>query len=130
VGDVISDGDIRNRFNNFYAEKALPLSGNTSDVNITEGVVIKNNMDSGRAVDIFMNNVLVSSTSGIMHNGTYTFYINGNKYKTINFNESSTNSTYYVQVGSNSFKIEIGGPAISDMEFANSSKGKFFNFIY
>jgi len=130
VGDVISDGDIRNRFNNFYAEKALPLSGNTSDVNITEGVVIKNNMDSGRAVDIFLNNVLVSSTSGIMHNGTYTFYINGNKYKTINFNESSTNSTYYVQVGSNSFKIEIGGPAISDMEFANSSKGKFFNFIY
>ena len=130
VGDVISDGDIRNRFNNFYAEKALPLSGNTSDVNITEGVVIKNNMDSGRAVDIFMNNVLVSSTSGIMHNGTYTFYINGNKYKTINFNESSTNSTYYVQVGSNIFKIEIGGTTISDMEFANSSTGKFLNFIY
>ena len=130
VGDVISDGDIRNRFNNFYAEKALPLSGNTSDVNITEGVVIKNNMDSGRAVDIFMNNVLVSSTSGIKHNGTYTFYINGNKYKTINFNESSTNSTYYVQVGSNIFKIEIGGTTISDMEFANSSTGKFLNFIY
>ena len=130
VGDVISDGDIRNRFNNFYSEKALPLSGNTRDVNLTEGVVIKNNMDSGRAVDIFLNNVLVSSTSGIIHNGTYTVYINGNKYKTINFNESSTNSTYYVQVGSNIFKIEIGGTTISDMEFANSSTGKFLNFIY
>ncbi len=63
------------------------------------------------------------------HNGTYSIYINGNKYKTINFNENSTNSTYYVQIGSNSFKIEIGGPVITDMEFANSSTGKFLNFI-
>jgi glucosyl-3-phosphoglycerate synthase len=129
VGDVISDGDIRNRFNNLYSEKALTLSDNTSAVNITEGVLLKNNMDSARTVDIFMNNIKVSGTSGIFHNGTYSIYINGNKYKTINFNENSTNSTYYVQIGSNSFRIEIGGPVISDMEFANSSTGKFLNFI-
>jgi glycosyltransferase involved in cell wall biosynthesis len=130
VGDVISDGDIRNRFNNLYSEKALPVSGNTSKVNITEGVIIKNNMENGRTVDIFMNNIKVSSTSGIIKNGTYSIFVNGNRLRTITFNDNSTSNTYYLQLGSNIFKIEIGGPIISDMEFANSSTGKFLNFVY
>jgi glucosyl-3-phosphoglycerate synthase len=130
VGDVISDGDIRNRFNNLYSEKALPVSGNTSKVNITEGVIIKNNMENGRTVDIFMNNIKVSSTSGIIKNGTYSIFVNGNRLRTITFNENSTTNTYYLQLGSDIFKIEIGGPIISDMEFANSSTGKFLNFVY
>ncbi len=130
VGDVISDGDIRNRFNNLYSEKALPVSGNTSKVNITEGVVIKNNMENGRTVDIFLNNIKISSTSGIIKNGTYSIYVNGNRLRTITFNDNSTSNTYYQQVGSDILKIEIGGPIISDMEFANSSTGKFLNFVY
>jgi glucosyl-3-phosphoglycerate synthase len=130
VGDVISDGDIRNRFNNFYAEKALTVSGNTAPLNLTEGVVLKNNMGNGRTVDIFMNNVKVSSTMGIFNNGTYAIYVNGNRYKTITFNMNSLNNTYYVNAGNNSFRIEIGGPIITDMEFANSSTGKFLNFVY
>ena len=130
VGDVISDGDIRNRFNNLYSEKALPVSGNTSKVNITEGVVIKNNMENGRTVDIFLNNIKISSTSGIIKNGTYSIYVNGNRLRTITFNDNSSSNTYYQQVGSDILKIEIGGPIISDMEFANSSTGKFLNFVY
>jgi hypothetical protein len=130
VGDVISDGDIRNRFNNLYSEKALQVSGNTSKVNITEGVVIKNNMENGRTVDIFLNNIKISSTSGIIKNGTYSIYVNGNRLRTITFNDNGTSNTYYQQVGSDILKIEIGGPIISDMEFANSSTGKFLNFVY
>lgn len=130
VGDVIRDGDIRNKFNNFYAEKALQLSGNTSQVNLTEGVVITNNLGTGRTVDIFMNDQKVSSNMGIFHNGIYAIYVNGNKYRTITFNDNSTSNVYYVQVGSNSFRIEVGGPIPTDMEFANSSTGKFLNFVY
>jgi glucosyl-3-phosphoglycerate synthase len=130
VGDVISDGDIRNRFNNFYADKALTVSGNTSQLNITQGVVITNNIATGRTVNIFLNNQQVSSTIGILNNGTYAIYINGIKYKTITFNDTSINNTYYVVDGSNNFRIEIGGPIPSEMKFANSSTGKFFNFIY
>ena len=130
VGDVISDGDIRNRFNNFHADKVLPVSGNTSQLNITQGVVITNNIATGRTVNIFLNNQQVSSTMGILNNGTYAIYINGIKYKTFVFNDTSINNTYYVEDGSKSFRIEIGGPIPSDMEFANSSTGKFLNFIY
>ena len=129
VGDVIRDGDVRNRFNNFYAEKAVPLS-NTSQVNLTEGVVIKNNMENGRTLDIFLNDQKVSSSQGILKNGTYTIYVNGERYRTITFNENNPNNVYYVQVGSSSFRIEIGSPVVTDMEFANSSTGKFLNFVY
>jgi hypothetical protein len=132
VGDVITDGDLRNRFNNFYAEKALPVSGNTSALNITEGVLLKseNSNTSGRIVNIYMNNVEVSSTMGILTNGTYEIYLNGVAYKTITYNPNSVTNTYYVQDGSRSFKIEIGPPVVTDMQFASSTTGKFLNFVY
>jgi glycosyltransferase involved in cell wall biosynthesis len=132
IGDVISDGDIRNRFNNFYAEKALPVTGNTSQLNITEGVLLKSEMSNtnGRIVNIYLNNVEVSSTMGILTNGTYEIYINGVAYKAITYNPNSITNTYYVQSGSNNFKIEIGPPVVTDMQFANSNTGKFLNFVY
>jgi glucosyl-3-phosphoglycerate synthase len=129
VGDVIRDGDLRNRFNNFYATKALS-TGNNSDLNLTEGVLITNNLDNGRTVDVFMNNQQISHTSGVFKNGTYSIYVNSAKYKTFTYNENSPMNTYYVQIGSNLFKIVIGGPELSDMDFAPSSTGKFLNFQY
>jgi glucosyl-3-phosphoglycerate synthase len=86
-------------------------------------------VENGRTVDVFMNNQKVASTSGILKNGTYSIYVNGIKYKTINFNENSPSNTYYLQVGNYNVRIEIGGPVNSDMEFAPSSKGKFLNFV-
>jgi glucosyl-3-phosphoglycerate synthase len=132
VGDVITDGDLRNRFNNFYAEKALPVTGNTSQLNITEGVLLKseNSNTSGRIVNIYENNIQVSSTMGILTNGTYAIYINGVDYKTITYNPNSITNTYYVQSGSKTFKIEIGPPVVTDMQFASSSAGKFLSFVY
>ena len=108
VGDVIRDGDLRNRFNNFYAEKELQLTGHTTPVNITEGVVLKNSIENGRTVDIFMNDQKISSSAGVIENGTYTIYVNDNRYKTFIFNENSPNNVYYVTIGSNSYRIEIG----------------------
>ena len=67
---------------------------------------------------------------GILKNGSYTIYVNGERYRTITFNENNPNNVYYVQVGSSSFRIEIGSPVVTDMEFANSSTGKFLNFVY
>ncbi|WP_048191923.1 glycosyltransferase [Methanobacterium sp. SMA-27] len=129
VGDIIRDGDLRNRFNNFYAAKAIS-TGNESDLNLTEGVVITNNLDNGRTVDIFMNNQQISHTSGVFKNGTYSIYVNGVKYKTFTYNENNPTNTYYVEIGSNLFKIVIGGPELTDMDFAPSSTGKFLNFQY
>ncbi len=129
VGDIIRDGDLRNRFNNFYAAKAIS-TGNESDLNLTEGVVITNNLDNGRTVDIFMNNQQISHTSGVFKNGTYSIYVNGVKYKTFTYNEKNPTNTYYVEIGSNLFKIVIGGPELTDMDFAPSSTGKFLNFQY
>ena len=127
--DIIRDGDLRNRFNNFYAVKALS-TGNTSDLNLTEGVIITNNLDNGRTVDIFRNDQQISHASGVFKNGTYSIYVNGLKYKTFTYNENSTTNTYYVEIGSNLFKIVIGGNEFTDMDFAPSSSGKFLNFQY
>ena len=127
VGDIIRDGDLRNRFNNFYAVKAI---SSDSDLNLTEGVVITNNLDNGRTVDIFMNNQQISHTSGVFKNGTYSIYVNSVKYKTFTYNENNPTNTYYVEIGSNLFKIVIGGPELTDMDFAPSSTGKFLNFQY
>jgi glucosyl-3-phosphoglycerate synthase len=130
VGDVITDGDIRNRFNDFYAIKALPVIGNTSQLNLTEGVILKSENQNGRTINIFMNNVEVSSTVGILTNGTYEIYVNGIPYKTITYNPNSINNVYNVDVGNNNFRIEVGQPAITDMQFANSTTGQIFNFVY
>jgi glucosyl-3-phosphoglycerate synthase len=129
VGDVIRDGDLRNRFNNFYAEKLLQLTGNTTTINITEGVVLENSIENGRTVDIFLNDQKISSSAGVMENGTYTIYVDGTKYKTFTFNENSPNNVYYVTIGINSYRIEIGNVIGTDMAFANASTGKFLNFV-
>jgi glucosyl-3-phosphoglycerate synthase len=129
VGDVITDGDIRNRFNDFYATKALPVTGNTSQLNLTEGVILKSENQNGRTINIFMNNVEVSSTIGILTNGTYEIYVNGIPYKTITYNPNNINNIYNIKVGNNNFRIEVGQPVITDMEFANSTTGQIFNFV-
>jgi glycosyltransferase involved in cell wall biosynthesis len=129
-GDVISDGDLRNRFNNFYAEKALQTNGNSDNINITEGMILTNNMQSGYNINLYLNNSLVSSSYGIIKNGSYSIYINGIKYKTITLNPDNLNQPYTVVIGDDIFKIEFGTSLMTDMEFANSSSGKFLNFIY
>lgn len=129
VGDVIRDGDVRNRFNNFYAVKSLQLSDNSSEVNITEGQVIKNNMEPGRNVDIYLNNTKICSTSGILQNGTYTIDVDGITYKTFTFTDTSPSNTYYVVIGSDTYKVVIGSPVVTDNEFANTQTGTFMNFI-
>lgn len=129
-GDVISNGDLRNRFNNFYAEKALQTNGNSNNVNITEGMILLNNMEMGHNINLYLNNTLISSSYGVINNGTYSIYINGVKYKTITINQDNLNQSYYIYIGEDTFKIEFGTPVTTDMEFANSSSGKFLNFIY
>ncbi len=129
-GDVISDGDLRNRFNNFYAEKALQTNGNSDNINITEGMILTNNMQSGYNMNLYLNNTLVSSSYGILNNGSYSIYINGVKYKTITLDQDNLSQPYTVIIGDDVFKIEFGTPVMTDMEFANSSSGKFLNFIY
>lgn len=129
-GDVIRDGDLRNRFNDFYAEKALQTNGNSDNVNITAGMILSNNMETGYNVNLYLNNTLISSSYGIINNGTYAIYINGVKYKTITLNPDTLNQPYYIYIGEDTFKVEFGTPVMTDMEFANSSSGKFLNFIY
>lgn len=129
-GDVIRDGDLRNRFNNFYADKALQTNGKSDNVNITEGMILTNSMSNGTNVNLYLNNTLISSSYGIINNGSYTIYLNGAKYKTINLNQSNLNQSYYIYIGDDTFKIEFGTPVMTDMEFANSTSGMFLNFIY
>jgi len=129
-GDVIRDGDLRNRFNNFYAEKSLQTNGNSDNINITEGLILSNNMETGHNINLYLNNTLISSSYGVINNGTYSIYINGVKYKTITLTQDNLNQSYYIYIGEDTFKIEFGTPVTTDMEFANSSSGKFLNFIY
>ncbi len=130
IGDKISDGELRNRFNNIYAEKALQTNGNSDNINITEGLILSNNMENGYNVNFYLNNTLISSSYGIVHNGTYSIYINDVKYKTITLDPANLNQSYYVYIGDDIFKIEFGTPVMTDTKFANSSSGKFLNFIY
>lgn len=129
-GDKISDGDLRNRFNNLYAEKALQTNGNSDNINITEGMILSNSRQNGYNINLYLNNSLISSSYGIIKNGTYSIYINGVKYKTITLTPDSLNQSYYIYIGDDTFKVEFGTPVMTDMEFANSTSGKFLNFIY
>ncbi|KAF5086510.1 Undecaprenyl-phosphate 4-deoxy-4-formamido-L-arabinose transferase [anaerobic digester metagenome] len=127
IGDSISDSDLRNVFKNLYVEKALPLS----DQNITmdQGFIIKTNNEPGRIVNIYVNNQKVATTVGVLKNGTYTIYVDGSKYKTIQFNDQNPNKTYSIYMGNSLIKVEIGDRVPSDMEFAQSDEGKFLNFV-
>ena len=66
---------------------------------------------------------------GVLKNGTYTIYVDGSAYKTIRFNDQNPNKTYSIYMGNSLIKVEIGDRVPSDMEFAQSSEGKFLNFV-
>ncbi|HSO25926.1 MAG TPA: glycosyltransferase, partial [Methanobacteriaceae archaeon] len=84
VGDVIQDGNLRKVFNNVYAQKNLPTEGSqASNITIQEGILIQNGEEKGRRVNIYLDNQKLTSTSGVMTNGSYTIYINGQKVRTI-----------------------------------------------
>ena len=130
VGDVISDSNLRNVFKNVYAEKNLQLQNTNRNITVKEGVLIKTDSENGRAVNISINGTPVTMTSGIFGNGAYSIYVDGSRYKTIEINDDTSSTSYYVKVGEYTIKIDIGalGTAQSDMEFAPSDKGKFLNF--
>ncbi len=127
IGDVIRDSDLRNVFKNIYAEKTLPVQ--SSNLTVKEGMLIDTNTETGRLVNVSINNNLVTTTSGIFKNGTYAVYVDGVKYKTIRINVNDLPATYYVHTGDYTIKIDIGNTTNSDMEFATSSNGRFLNFI-
>ena len=130
VRDVIRDSDLRNVFKNVYAEKSLQLQNTSSNITVTEGVLIKTNSEPGRTVNMSINGNTLATTSGIFSNSTYSIYVNGYKYKTIEINDNTPPTSYYVTVGGYTIKIDIGAATTnSDMNFASSTKGIFLNFM-
>lgn len=127
-GDQIQDGDLRNKFHNFYAIKSI-FTENNNDLKITSGVIINNN-NNGRVVEIYRNNQLITTTSGVFKNGTYSICVNGIRYRTFTYNENNPTQPITFYLGNNYFKILIGGSIVSDMEFAHSYTGKFLKFQY
>jgi len=128
-GDRIQDGDLRNRFHDFYAVKSI-FTENSRDLKITTGIIISNTNPNARAVDIFRNNQLITTTSGVFKNGTYSICVNGIRYKTFTYNENNPTQPIVLRLGNDIFKIVIGGFTTSRMGFAPSYTGKFLNFQY
>ncbi|HEY0196733.1 MAG TPA: dolichyl-phosphate-mannose-protein mannosyltransferase, partial [Methanobacterium sp.] len=129
VRDVIRDSDIRNIFKNLYAEKNVPVEG-YNNLTVEEGVFIKTGADTGRIVNVYVDNLRVASTKGIFENGTYGVYINGLRYKNIYFNDQNPEGNYYIYLNDRIIRIEIEREDKSDMIFANVNEGMFLNLIF
>ncbi len=128
IGDIIRDSNIRNVFEDLYAEKSL-LS-NSSNLQIKEGIFLKNGNVNGNTVNIYMDNQLISTTAGKLKNGTYEIYVNNVKEKTVYYNSKNTKNIYYVYWGEHTIKVEVGGPINSNVAFADANKGRFLNIIF
>ena len=129
IRDVIRDSDVRNIFKNLYAEKNVPVD-NYANLTIKEGVIIKTGSDDGRIVNIYIDDQRVASTKGVFKNGSYGVYINGLRYKTINFDDQTPEGNYFIYLDDMTIKIEIERPDKSDMDFATVDDGKFLNLIF
>ncbi|MDI3550151.1 MAG: glucosyl-3-phosphoglycerate synthase [Methanobacterium sp.] len=128
IRDVIRDTDLRNYFQNLYAQKNIPLT--TPNITVTEGVIIKNTLSDGKIINFYLNNEKIGSTTGILEDGTYTMYVNGYFYRTIKFNNSSSQKTFFVTRGNNVVKIEIAGDIKSSAELPTANDGILFNFNF
>jgi len=128
VRDVIRDTDLRNYFKDLYAEKNIPL--NTSNLTVTQGLVLKNTVTDAKVINLYLNNQKIGTTTGILKDGAYKIYLNGYLYKTIQIDNNSTQKTFLVTKGSNVVKIEIAGDAKSGTEFPTSDNGIMFYFNF
>nr|WP_243686818.1 hypothetical protein [Methanobacterium formicicum] len=128
IRDVIRDTDLRNYFQDLYAQKNLPLT--TSNMTVTEGLIVKNTLSDGKIINLYLNNEKVGTTTGILKDGAYKIYVNGYLYKTIQINNSSSQKTFLVTKGNNVVKIEIAGDAKSSAELPTSNSGILFNFKF
>ena len=128
VRDVIRDTDLRNYFKDLYAEKAIPL--NTSNLTVTQGLVLKNTVSDAKVINLYLNNQKIATTTGILKDGSYRIYVNGYLYETIRVNNNSTQKTFLVTKGNNVVKMEIAGDAKSGAEFPTSDKGIMFYFNF
>jgi glycosyltransferase involved in cell wall biosynthesis len=130
VRDSIPDSNLRNIFKNVYAEKKLQTSNNQSNLTIEEGVIIKTGLEDAKNINVYLNNEKISSTTGIMNNGTYNILVNGAKFRTISYTDDKSVRTYEYTVNGKKIKIEIEGATRSDMQVADSGQGEFLNFIF
>ncbi|MEG3225080.1 MAG: dolichyl-phosphate-mannose-protein mannosyltransferase [Methanobacteriales archaeon Met13] len=128
VRDVIPDTNLRNIFKNIYAEKNLLLS-DSGNMSVKKGFILRTGTESGKNINIYLNDKKLSTSTGIIHNGTYSIYLNVAKYREIFINENKSKNTYYIPVGRYKFKIEVEGNVNSDMEIPTVNKGIFLNFI-
>jgi glucosyl-3-phosphoglycerate synthase len=129
IGDVILDSDLRNKFKDIYAMKALSVQGD-GNLTINEGVLIEPASKNAKTVNIYLNKQKISTTTGILKNGIYSIYLNGKMYQTISIDPNKPNNNFYVYSGSNTIKIEIVGDDTSNNQFATSDRGMLFNFIF
>ncbi|MDP3066654.1 MAG: glycosyltransferase [Methanobacteriaceae archaeon] len=128
VRDVIPDTNLRNIFKNLYAEKNLLLQ-DAGNITVKKGFILRTGTESAKNINIYLKDKKLSTSTGIIHNGTYNIYLNGVKYREIFINENEANNTYYIPVGRYTLKIEIEGNVNSDMEIPTLNKGIFLNFI-
>lgn len=130
IGDQIPDSNLRNVYKNLYILKNLPLENNQFNLTIQEGALIKTGSENGRIVNIYIDDVKVTSTPGIFKNGSYGVYVDGVLYRTIQFDDANPQNTYYINTGIHVIKIEIDGEVKSNMEFSSLEEGRFLNFIF
>ncbi|MCC7563321.1 MAG: glycosyltransferase [Methanobacterium sp.] len=128
VRDVISDSELRNFFKNLYAEKKLSLS--TSNITVTEGMIIKNTADDAKTINLYLNNKKIGSTTGVLKEGIYRIYLDGYLYKTIYIDKDSRQDTFLVTKGKNVVKIEVAGNTKSNNMFPTSDQGILFYFNF
>jgi glucosyl-3-phosphoglycerate synthase len=127
VGTVILDNNIRNIFDNLYVEKSIPIPENSSNLTVEEGTIITSNDQTGKIVNIYLDNQKIATTSGVFRNGMYSIYINNVEYNTVYIKNSTKNT--YVYWGNHTMKIEIGNQTYSSFAFATSDRGKFLNIF-
>ncbi|HNS25446.1 MAG TPA: dolichyl-phosphate-mannose-protein mannosyltransferase, partial [Methanobacteriaceae archaeon] len=129
IRDIIPDTNLRNVFKNLYAERNLILQ-NAGYLTIKEGVILRSGEEDGKNINIYLNDQIISSTTGIINNGTYSIYVNGVKYREVFINKDKPTTTIYIQSRLDTVKIVVEGNVKSDMEIPTAGRGKFLNVIF
>ncbi len=127
--EVIADGNLRKVFDNLYVQRDLSLQGSQAEnLTLNEGAIIRSTPQTGRLVNIYLNDEKIATTRGIFQNDTYSIYINDIRVRNIYWNENNDNMTYYFYWGNQEVKLEILNKVTADMQFATASQGRFLNF--
>lgn len=140
---VIRDSDLRSLFKGcFIVRNIEPDEGHKSDetylkenlstiyyknVNTSISKEITTTPYSGKLMKIYVNNSLISETSGHFADGSYPIYVNGERYRSVYINDSSVGTIVNFTYNTSNITIKLEDNGNNTNLFTTNGPSKFLN---